>query len=272
VRALLQDPSGALEMVRLVNKMFASALHDVGPKPKAGSFLREGRKVRHFMAELLRWQGFLPALTPDAMESLYATVSPLPDVARKSFVTMAGRPKSGERGSDDFFEELARRSSGHGNGFTRHSTRIRDGMVALRSALDSDDRLIMSDATMPPAHIDAQTNDGVVNAVRQLIAPSDTGELAALVIADHFDVLGYYDRGLSVSDADPRDAAAQVSGLLHSGSCFRDTEFFALYRKVADVIAASSAEIQPLAASEPAPEKRPRSAKKSRTPSRRPTA
>jgi pimeloyl-ACP methyl ester carboxylesterase len=272
LRAVVKDPSGAMEMVRLVNKMFASALHDVGPKPNAGSVFREGRKVRHFMAELMRWQGFLHALTPDAMESLYATVTPLPAVQRKSFVTMAGRPKSGERGSDDFFEELARRTSGSGNGFTRHSNRIRDALISLRDALAGDGRLIMSAATMPPAHVDAQTNDGVVNSVRQLISPSDPSELAALVIADHFDVLGYYDRGAAVTDLATIDAAAQVSGLLHSGSCFRDTEFFALYRKVADVIVDGIAEIRALPAAETAAEKPARAPKRSRTPSRRPTA
>jgi hypothetical protein len=272
LRALREDPKGALEMVRLVNKMFASALSDVGPKPNAGSLLREGRKVSHFMAELLRWQGFLHALTPDAMESLYATQVPLPDVQRKSFITMAGRPKSGERPADAFFEELSRRTSGGGNGFTRHPTRVRDGLIALRSALDSEERLIMSSESLPPAHIDAQTNDGVVNTVRQLIAPGDPNELAALVIADHFDVLGYYDRGLTVSELDPREAASQVSGLMHSGSFFRDTEFFALYRKVADVIVDGRAEIRALSTPEPAPEKPGRAAKRTRTPSRRPTA
>jgi hypothetical protein len=145
-------------------------------------------------------------------------------------------------------------------------------LSARRGALDSEERLIMSSATLPPAHIDAQTNDGVVNTVRQLIKPSDPDELAALVIADHFDVLGYYDRGLTVSELDPREAASQVSGLLHSGSFFRDTEFFALYRKVADVIVDGRAEIQAVRAPEPAPEKPERTAKRTRTPSRRPTA
>jgi pimeloyl-ACP methyl ester carboxylesterase len=272
LRAVVQDPTGALAMVQLVNKMFASAFHDVGPHPSAGSVFREGRKVKHFMAELMRWQGFLHALTPDAMESLYATVTPLPDISRKSFVTMAGRPKNGERAADGFFEELSRRTAGNGNGFTRHGTRVRDAISSLRTAFEDESRLIMSAATLLPAHVDAQTNDGVVNSVRQLITPTDASELAGLVVADHFDVLGYYDRGLSVADSDPRESTAQVSGILHSGSCFRDTEFFALYRKVADTIVDGSAEIQAASEPEPVLEKPARSAKRSRTPSRRPTA
>ncbi len=271
LRALVDDPSGALHMVKLVNKMLASALHDVGPKRSASGFAREGRKFSHFMAELLRWQGFLHALTPDAMESLYATVVPLPSVQRKSFVVMAGRPRGGERPADGFFEELSRRSAGQGNGFTRHPARIRDALSALRGALEDDARLIMSSETLPPAHLDAQTNDGVVNAVRQLIVPSDQSELAGLVIADHFDVLGYYDRRQSIADGGEDDV--QVSGLLHSGSFFRDTEFFTLYRKVADVIV-DACQVE-RAAREEAPAEATKSQaapKRSRTPSRRPSA
>jgi hypothetical protein len=272
LRALVEDPSGALEMVRLVNKMFTSALHDVGPKRSATALVREGRKFSHFMAELVRWQGFLHALTPEAMESLYATVVPLPAVQRKSFVVMAGRPKNGERPADGFFEELSRRSAGQGNGFTRHPTHIRDALSALRGALEDEARLIMSSETLPPAHLDAKTNDGVVNAVRQLIAPNDQSELAALVIADHFDVLGYYDRRQSIADGGEDDV--QVSGLLHSGSFFRDTEFFALYRKVADVISDSCLAERgaPKAPTAPSVETLAPAAKRSRTPSRRPTA
>jgi hypothetical protein len=125
---------------------------------------------------------------------------------------------------------------------------------------------------LPPAHLDAKTNDGVVNAVRQLIVPNDASELAALVIADHFDVLGYYDRRQSIAEGGEDDV--QVSGLLHSGSFFRDTEFFALYRKVADVIADSCREERSAREEGPAsmatkPQPAP---KRSRTPSRRPTA
>lgn len=272
LRGLLGDPKAAFEIGKLVKQMFSSALHDVGPERSAAGFMREGRKVSHAMAELVRWQDFWPALTPDAMESLYATVIPLPGIQRKSFVTVAGRPKHGDRPSDPFFEELSRRTGGEGNGFTRHATRIRDAMGTLRDALTEPARLIVSDETLPPPHIDAQTNDGVVNAVRQLINPLDAKELAAVVIADHFDVLGYYDRGLSVSGVEASDASAHVSGLLHSGSCFRDTEFFALYRKVADVIVDGIPAIQGLAEPEPAPEKPAKSAKRARTPSRRPTA
>lgn len=271
LRALVDDPRGALASITLINKLFASALHDVG-RPSAGSLLREGRKVQHFLEETVRWHDFLPQLAPDAMESLYATVTPIADVQRKSFVTMAGRPKDAGRPGDAFFVELARRTGGNSNGFTRHPSRLRDAIGTLRVALEDPARLIVSAASLPPAHVDAQTNDGLVNSARQLIQPSDSEELAGIVVADHFDVLGYYDRELSLADQPQSGAETQVSGLLHSGSFFRDTEFFALYRRVADVIAEVGRE-EPVAVSpEPAPEKTKRTRAGSRTPSRRPTA
>jgi hypothetical protein len=68
--------------------------------------------------------------------------------------------------------------------------------------------------------------------------PSDEGELAGIVVADHYDVVGYYDRHVWTVDGDGTEQVTQViSGLLHSGSGFRDNQFFELYRRVANVIA-----------------------------------
>lgn len=268
--AIVDDPSGLKAMVELVNKLLRSALRDVRSTQGSQGVWREYRKVKHFMAELMRWQGFLHALTPDAMETLYAGLTPRSDVVRRCFVTMAGTPRDPARPvsqADAFFEELSRRTSGSGNGFTRHSPIVRDAMGLLRVALEDSARVIVAADTRAPAHVDAQTSDGVVNATRQLMT-SAPEELAGVVIADHFDVLGYYDRGVGVAGAAAEDAA--LSGLLHSGSAFRDTEFFALYRRVGDAIAeqCAAAHVQESPV-EPEPQpKRPAR----RTPSRRPSA
>lgn len=268
--ALVNDPGGALEMGRLVRKLLASALRDVGAGGRRG-LLREGRKVRHFMAELLRWQGFFYALTPEAMGALYARAEPLPIVARRSFVTMAARAldvAGAHAPADDFFRELSRRTSGSGNGFTRHEPAVRSAVMRLRDALAAGtQRVVVSERAKAPLHIDAQTNDGVVNAARQLIDPADERELCAVVVADHFDVLGYYDRRQGAPEPGAQDQEA-LSGLLHSGSCFRDGEFFALYRRVGDAILEQCAvgdPVLPRAVNEP--ERRAR-----RAPSRRPSA
>jgi hypothetical protein len=83
-------------------------------------------------------------------------------------------------------------------------------------------------------------NDGVVNSARQLINPQDPDELAAIVVGDHFDVLGHYDRTAWVTDPKTGEEKEEtiVSGLLHSGSEFRDTQFFALMDQVSALLAA----------------------------------
>ena len=269
--AIVDDPSGLKQMVELVNKLLRSAMRDVRASHGSAGLWREYRKVKHFMAELMRWQSFLPALTPDAMEQLYARMEPRSDVVRRSFVTVAGVPRNTTAPAsapDSFFEELARRCSGSGNGFTRHSPRVRDALVQVRAALDDPARTIAGRDTRPPPHLDAQSNDGLVNSARQLMRSDSPDELVAVVLADHFDVLGYYDRGLGVSGPDADDVA--VSGLLHSGSAFRDTEFFALYRRVADVVAqqCTAPRAAKSASAPPATGKR----VTKRTPSRRPSA
>jgi hypothetical protein len=241
--ALWNDSKGALAMLQLVQKLLASALRDVGSDDRRQGLLRETRKVRHFMAELMRWQGFFHALTPEAMADLYAAVEPLPGFARRSFVSMAGRPlvlvDSEQRGADAFFQELSRRTSGVGNGFTRHEPTVRASVMRLRDVLagapGEHASIIVSEHARAPLHVDGQTNDGVVNSARQLVDPNDAQELCGLVIADHFDVLGYYDRSAGVERGTLPTTDA-LSGLLHSGSCFRDTEFLALYRRIGDAI------------------------------------
>lgn len=273
LKGLLGDRAGAMATVQLINKLVTSALHDVGPRERTQGILREGRKVSHFMAELLRWQGFLHALTPSSMEALYEQTSPLPTVTRRSFVTFAGqRPDTAELPSgfkpvDEFFSELASRTAGPANGFTRHSSAVRAAITRLRDALESAP-LIVSSVGRAPSHVDGQTNDGMVNSARQLIDPADVNELAGLVVADHFDVLGYYDRSLSA----PRELGREhelLSGLLHSGSFFRDAEFFALYRSIGDAICQQC--VEPSVEAD-VPLEAPKRKPAKRSPSRRPSA
>src|SRR5436309_2173561 len=77
---------------------------------------------------------------------------------------------------------------------------------------------------------DGPLNDGVVNTARQLLDPAPSEQFGGLVIADHGDVLGHYDR---------RDALAAGhtnAGLFHSGAGFGDDELFTLYQRVTEVI------------------------------------
>jgi hypothetical protein len=98
--------------------------------------------------------------------------------------------------------------------------------------------VIAASADLIPLEVDAIINDGVVNSARQLIDPADASELAAVVVADHFDVVGHYDRSSWVTDPQTGDEQLQtvVNGLLHSGSEFRDNEFFELFHAISDCI------------------------------------
>ena len=82
---------------------------------------------------------------------------------------------------------------------------------------------------LPPLR--AASNDGIVNTLRQIPLASDTlavqlDRIAAVVVADHLDVIGYFPTATPFHKESP-------NGFLNSGSSFRDREFCALYRSVA---------------------------------------
>jgi hypothetical protein len=113
---------------------------------------------------------------------------------------------------------------------------LRPGSLdALGSACSDPARIIAADPRLVPLRADRALNDGVVNSSRQLIEPLDPKEFVALVVADHFDVVGHYDRALYVTDpkTGKSETKDEMSGLLHSGSRFRDDQFFELIDLVA---------------------------------------
>jgi pimeloyl-ACP methyl ester carboxylesterase len=85
-----------------------------------------------------------------------------------------------------------------------------------------------------PATIDFRDNDGIVNTARQIFPSSfvpsevELARVAAVVVADHIDVVGYYEG----KDGKP-------NGFLSSGSNFRDAEFSAVYHEIAARMAPS---------------------------------
>jgi hypothetical protein len=89
---------------------------------------------------------------------------------------------------------------------------------------------------LPPLR--AASNDAIVNTLRQLPLTGPEGletqldRIAAIVVADHLDVLGYFPTATPFAEEAP-------NGFLNSGSNFRDAEFCALYRSVAHEIAKS---------------------------------
>ncbi|HKP58230.1 MAG TPA: hypothetical protein VJV78_15995 [Polyangiales bacterium] len=236
-----RDPRGLPALADVFSKFLASVIGDFEMQTVASSLLREGEKTLHFTQQLFaRWE-LLDDLQPTRDPRQLQQKS---DVLRRSFVTIAGRPILGHTETpleDAFFREMSRRAAGWETGAAETGQLVQASVARLQRALDEDEGVLVlkgAGIELPP-QLDAGHNDGVVNAARQLIDPSNADELAGIVVADHFDVVGYYDRYMFQTDEEGNDEATQVlSGLLHSGSGFRDDQFFELYRRIADVIAA----------------------------------
>ena len=64
-----------------------------------------------------------------------------------------------------------------------------------------------------PRPVDGTISDGIVNTVRQLMRPADLDELVGVVIADHLDVIGHFDKV-------PDPNCPEDQGLIKSGSGF----------------------------------------------------
>jgi hypothetical protein len=235
-----RDPRGLPAFLSVFGKFLASVIGDFETQTLATSLLREGEKTLHFADSLFTRWGLLDDLQPtrDPRQP-----NQKQDVLRRSFVTIAGRPILGQTETpieDAFFRELSRRAAGWATGAAETGPLVQASVARLQRALDEEaDELVLKGVGIElPARLDAGHNDGVVNAARQLVDPSNPDELAGIVVADHFDVVGYYDRYMFRADEQGDEQTTQVlSGLLHSGSGFRDDQFFELYRRIGNVIA-----------------------------------
>ena len=241
-----RDPRGLLAMLGLSLKLAAAELGDAEFSDLLSALGRDPRDARPYVSALLwaRWK-LLDDLDPSARQPLARRDD---TVFRRSFVTIAGRPTPGaEAGSppDALFRDIERRASGWATGCAELGDKVQASVRRLERALRSTsagDLVVKAPGVEVPLALDAGHNDGVVNSARQLMDPEDPDELAGIVVGDHFDVVGYYDRYRWVNDSEgnahPRSV---VSGLLHSGSAFRDDQFFDLYGRVAGVIAEAAA-------------------------------
>jgi pimeloyl-ACP methyl ester carboxylesterase len=235
-----RDPRGVPGLLQLLARFGASALKDVEVADLLNSSFRELGKTKRFIEQIFSTWGLLDDLEPS--RTLDRDLL-LPDVLRRSFVTVAGHSRLGEASipaADSFYRDLSARASGRRDGSAEVGPLVHASLARLKQALasDRDELLICAPGIELPIELDTGHNDGVVNAARQLMDPSDPDELAGIVAGDHFDVVGYYDRHVWTLDDEGHEQSTQLmSGLLHSGSGFRDDQFFELYRRVAGVIA-----------------------------------
>jgi hypothetical protein len=186
---------------------------------------------------LMRHEGVLADLCPLTMQALRAHYAPDPalDVAVQSIVLVAPQvteEADGElRRRDELFAAL-------------HELTAQRCLVeparALTEALDlienfPEERVIRHPTARIP-ELNLAANDGLVNAARQLLLTrgSQGHPLFAVVVADHADVIGYYDQ----PGGFPGGAPARP-GLLRSGARFGDDEYFQLWGLIAARIAAN---------------------------------
>lgn len=231
---------GSFALLGLVGKASRALQGDADAQTFLNNLGRDLRSVSRFSRQLLgRWE-LLHDLEPSRDPSRRPSRE---SVEVSCFVTVAGTPRTtapparSTSGADPFFRELDRRASGVATGCTSEGPPVDALAAELRRAIAGETPVpvICNAQTELPALLGPEHNDGVVNAARQLLEPRLGGHLAGVVAADHFDVLGYYDRVFS-ADADGKRSLVRA-GLLHSGSHFRDDQFFSLYGEVAQVLA-----------------------------------
>lgn len=197
--------------------------------------MRRTSGAAEFVWHLLADQRLLIDLIPGRMEALQKAHPMQREIPVTCFVTATpDKPKEGVPDSSDlkldfrepdrFFKLLHRLT---GNCGAKPCTFPRE----RRSIADP--APIHSSATPAPLLTPA-TNDGVVNSLSQLLqAPN--AKLGGVVVGDHGDVLGHYDRH------DPLTGNALINrGFFCSGAGFGDDQFFDLYGRVANAILASA--------------------------------
>ncbi|MEY4575587.1 MAG: hypothetical protein RL701_290 [Pseudomonadota bacterium] len=253
-------PLALKELLQLVAALPALVADAELPELLAG--VLNSPSGHEFIRSLWSSRDLINDLTPAAALERYRRGGRALPILRRSFVTVAGLtvssrqsalgslrhgPSARQRhsdaaplsanaptaGPDALFLFLSTLTSGRGSGALDSQTLapfLPGSAQRITDALRDPQRVITANPELVPQYVDGALNDGVVNSARQLIDPSDPNELAAVVVADHFDVIGHYDRSFWVTDARTGHEHAQtiVSGLLHSGSEFRDSQFFAL--------------------------------------------
>lgn len=189
----------------------------------AGYVLQNLPDSAEFLLSVTAHRGLIYDLSPRAMLALRTNLSTSRPIPLRSFVTVVPESTSAE----PFFRDLRRLT---GDTSVSPAGAAEDKAAALLQA--AAERAIQSGGVA--LRFDDRSNDGVVNSVRQLCNPDDPDELAGIVVGDHADVLGHYDRVDALVSSRPLN-----QGLFHSGAGFGDDQFFELCRDMARVIADS---------------------------------
>ncbi|HKU44183.1 MAG TPA: hypothetical protein VJR89_38745 [Polyangiales bacterium] len=194
-----------------------------GDAPAIGSYMLQSLPdSAQFLFELIAHRGLVHDLAPRSMEAVRASLQSSRPIPLRSFVTVV--PEAA--GADEFFRDVKRLTADTSQ--SPATPRLLRAAAQLQSAADQG-RMLQSGGIV--IKFDERSNDGVVNSIRQLCNPDDPQELCGIVVGDHADVLGHYDRVDALVSGRPLN-----QGLFHSGSRFGDDQFFELYRDVARVL------------------------------------
>lgn len=215
-----------------------------------------------FLGAIAHSRKLVEDLQPAKCKDRYTSLGGQLSVLRRSFLTVAGmtaneseqlldaakrsirqmhraRPRDYQEPTPPtvLFAFLLDLTSGRSTGCFENGPLL-DGSVEVAEAIARRPDLVIKAKGVEVPALSRKSSDGVVNTVRQMIDPTDPNEIAGLVVADHFDVVGHYQR--SVFEVDPERGNEHLihvhSGLLHSGSQFRDDEFFLLMARIADAM------------------------------------
>jgi hypothetical protein len=177
-----------------------------------------------FLHSLLTDEKLLGDLRPASMEKIRRERPPALKVPVTCFVSaIPTKPvvdETKERRPDDFILWLEKLT---GQVADERTSAERDNLVDLGRFKG----LVVRNPRAETPFFEPPTNDGVVNAMTQILR-TPGGRLGGVVIADHGDVIGHYDR------QDPLTQGTPINdGIFRSGAGFGDDQFFALYAAVA---------------------------------------
>ena len=167
--------------------------------------------------QLLRHRELIDDLNPHKMLERYeGNLSDL-DVQRSYYATFVqhstGYPAS--RLFRQLYDATAETATGSPEDYLDANKRLLSGAQVIAAHARS------------PLTLDGSSNDGICNTLRQLPPGARQSEVAALVLGDHLDVMGYFDR------VDPLTGRERQTSIFRSGAGFRDNQFFELFGSVA---------------------------------------
>lgn len=212
---------GLLDAIKLLGKLVAAPGKALVGNALANAIIALPDATK-FCWQLLRNRQLVADLAPAPMESLLRGNRRVLAPRLTHFVTVV--PEARLDGAAPFFTDLYALTSGGDNPVSA-AVQAAAALLNQRAA----------DAILPPACdppvFDARVSDGVVNSARQLVDPLEPATLGGIIVADHVDVLGYYDGMDALVSGRPLNES-----VFRSGAGFCDDQFFVLYRRVAECI------------------------------------